>query len=342
MKKIGFVSLMVFTLTQHSQTLTQSFNEPKPGDLETNYVLDTSSYSNGLPLQVTGTNAVWNFKDLKGLDPVFDNYYLSASSVATSSNYTGCTFVQESANVYTYFKSVSSPTTQTELLGLSSSSLSLLFSNTAIVAKYPITFGSTITDNLSGTFTGSLSGTCAGSLVTSADGFGTLNLPNGVVFTNVLRVKSVQTVSLTSLFTQVATIKQNLYNFYHSSQKFPILSINYSTFTSIISPVPSISGGVTGSLNYFATGMEEQNQGIEGFNVYPNPAKNHILLSFKTPLAGKQSVELYSLLGQKIRVYTIENPSGELGMDVSGLPSGIYLIKLIHNSASFSQKLIIE
>jgi hypothetical protein len=103
--------------------------------------------------------------------------------------------------------------------------LSFNFTNTAVAAKYPMAFGTSISDNFSGTFVFSLNGTCSGTLTSNADGYGTIKLPNNLTLTNVLRVKSVQTLNLSAALitglppTQVGTIKQTYYNSIFSNNR---------------------------------------------------------------------------------------------------------------------------
>ena len=78
----------------------------------------------------------------------------------------------------------------------------------------------------------------------------------------------------------------------------------------------------------------------ELLSIYPNPAKNlisvHIKTGINTPV---MTYKIYSLDGQLI----LENHllSGKQ-IDVSSLPAGIYLIKLISNNDVYTQKFIIR
>jgi len=337
MKKITFCCFIIFSCSVYSQiSLTQSFNEPKGGDLESTFTLDTSAYASGLPLNVTGNNAVWNFTNLKALDPIIDNYYLSASSETSSASFPGCTFVQESGVAYSYFKSTTTPTTQTEIVGVKSSTMSLNFTNSGIVAKYPITFGSTSTDNMSGTFTFSVNGTCSGNITTTADGQGTLNLPGGYSLTNVLRVKSVQTLTLTALIIQLGVLKQTIYNYYHASQKFPVLSINYTYLSSALTSSPSLSGYATGSANYFITGLKENTLENSTISLYPNPSHTNFTIGLSNESILKE-IKIYNQLGELVL-----NGAQASNIDVSGLTKGIYLVEIYTDKGVGRKKIIKE
>ena len=335
MKKLLPFCLLIFSFSLSAQlSLTQSFNEPKPGDMETNYPLDTSAFSSGLPINVTGNNVVWNYTALKANQPVIENYYFSAASETSSASYPGCTFVQESNGVYSYFKSTPTPQ-QTEILGVKSFSMAATFTNSGIVAKYPITFGSSSTDNMSGSFTFSVQGTCSGNIVTMADGSGTLNLPEGITLTNVLRVKSIQTLTLTAFFTQAGVLKQTIYNYYHASQKFPVLSINYSYLSTIFTSTPTTSGFATGSYAYFVTGLKENILSANDVRLFPNPAQNSLYIELN-PGIQLNSVKLFNQLGQLVL-----NSFDARDLDLKNLESGVYTAE-IRTDKGISRKKILK
>jgi len=336
MKKCILCFFIASSISLSSQTtLTRAFNEPQVGDVENTYDLDTSFYAAGLPLNVIGNGVVWNFTNLKASQPVIASNYLSAASVTSSSSYPGCTFVQEASGVTSYFKSATTPTTQTEVLGIKASTLSINFSNSGIVAKYPVVYGSTTTDNLAGSFSySSIPGTCSGNITTNADGFGTLNLPEGIVISNVLRVKSVQTITLSTFIGQ-ALIKQTIYNYYSPSQKFPVLTINYSYFSSPLSPTPSQTGFAAGSTNYFVTGLNENSLQSSDVNLYPNPALNSITLELKGSL-NLLEIKVYNQLGEIIL------NGAEPTLEISNLQTGVYLLEIITDIGTSRKKFIKE
>ncbi len=59
-------------------------------------------------------------------------------------------------------------------------------------------------------------------------------------------------------------------------------------------------------------------------SVFPNPASNEIKIEFN--LQKKLKIEMFTLLGEKVLERTITSSEG---VDVSGLPSGSYLIKIL-------------
>jgi hypothetical protein len=337
MKKITFFFLVVSLFRVSAQTLTQSFNEPHVGDVDPGYPLDTSAYTNGLPLNIKGNNVTWNFTSLQPISPSDTDYYVSPSSVAGASAYVGCTVVQKSGLLNTFIKSSTTPTTQTEILGATSSSLSFLFSNSAIAVKYPVSYGSGSTDNIAGTYTVfTYNGPCTGVITTTADGFGTLNLP-GHSYTNVLRIKSVQSLTLNQGIFPVGTGMQTIYEFYHASQKFPLLTLSYNSFGLITSSSPTVSGSARGSANSFTVvGLKENTLDANAITIYPNPVKDNLNIVINGSVAGKE-IELYDQLGRLVLYSDTTN-----NIDVSTLKSGIYILQIKTDRGIAQKKLVKE
>lgn len=77
------------------------------------------------------------------------------------------------------------------------------------------------------------------------------------------------------------------------------------------------------------TGLTEV-AGLE-FNVFPNPASDHIVFEF--PDKRKYRVTVYDMKGKALKQMLIESPNDR--MDVSGLSSGVYLLKAINSQAGF-------
>ncbi len=337
MKKLLFLILAFVQSAFDAQTLTQGFNEPIVGDSDRTYPIDTSAFAGGLPISVTGSNSVWNFTNLSITNSVINTAYVNTVTVPSATAYPGSTLVQKQGTLYTFIKSVKTPTTQTEVLGVFSTSLSLTFTNSALAAKYPVNYGSTVSDNISGSFIFSTTpGTCSGNIITNADGLGTLNLPNGITLTNVLRVKSVQTLTLTAGFIPLGNIKQTIYNFYHSSQKFPMLSINYQSLSFIISPTPTVTAFVTGNAKTLIASISQNTQDSQEIIFYPNPL-NSILHLRVNEIYKPKLINIYDELLQLIytRAYT-EN------INMYDYHKGIYIVEVQTEKGSIIRKIIKE
>lgn len=72
-------------------------------------------------------------------------------------------------------------------------------------------------------------------------------------------------------------------------------------------------------------------------NLYPNPAKNTLNINIKRDIT-ITSLSIYNILGQLVQIVT--NPSNTI--DISGLKTGNYIIKIISDKGASNSKLIKE
>ncbi len=323
MKKLLPLLFLFAFYTNRSQTftLTKGANDPIVGDSSKYYVLDSSLYVAGLNVGSTGANHVWSYTNFYVTPNTVTSAYIATTAVASASNYAGCTIVEQQGTLSSFYKVVASPSTQTEFMGISSSSLNMNFSNTALFKKYPFAIGDSFTDSFSGTFSfPPTSGTSSGNATVTADGTGTLNLPGGVTLNDVLRIKSYQYTSFLVSGIPAGSLKQTVYTFYHASQKFPILTINYSTITAFGSP--TVSAVITGNKSHFVVGLKENEFNTINAKLYPNPVNTDLIIEID-PLDKPKEVKIYNQLGQTVYTNNFENKLG-----VSFLNSGIYFIEI--------------
>lgn len=336
MKKIILIlsSCSLFGVT--AQTLTQSFNEPVVGDVDKSYRLDTSLYTTGLPLNLIGTNCVWDFTKLTGIFPMVIDSFINPSAAMGATAYPNANFVQHRDLIYTYFRSTTLPQ-QTELLGAYSPSLSLTFTNSAIIVSYPVNFGYNLTDPVSGNFRyNTTNGACNGDISISAASTGTIQLPNGVSIANVLCLKSIETLTLSVGIFPFGTFNQTIYNYYMPGRKFPILNINYTKYQ-FISGTPTITAFVNGSNDYYSVvGLSESHTTYNKSLVYPNPFSNQLFeLGELSPIEND---------------YLFYDSSGHLSLStrslsddrIALLPKGFYFLEIKNGKGSIHQKLLKE
>ena len=75
---------------------------------------------------------------------------------------------------------------------------------------------------------------------------------------------------------------------------------------------------------------------ISGLKVYPNPAKNNLFISSDS-FAEKQ-VELYDVLGK----VTLKTKVTDAPINLSGLTSGVYVVKVTEDGKTATRKIVIE
>ncbi len=86
----------------------------------------------------------------------------------------------------------------------------------------------------------------------------------------------------------------------------------------------------------------ERYAGAETGNVkiYPNPAEDRMTIEFMNKIQGERNVEIYDLLGNKLKNYRIiSRNQNKCLLDVSGLRSNIYLLKISDNENNWVRML---
>jgi hypothetical protein len=77
--------------------------------------------------------------------------------------------------------------------------------------------------------------------------------------------------------------------------------------------------------------------------LYPNPSSNGMVyLKHDASFGNDINVELYSMIGQKMEIPTERVSNSEVKLNTTSLTSGIYLVKLSHQSQTATQKLVIK
>lgn len=81
-------------------------------------------------------------------------------------------------------------------------------------------------------------------------------------------------------------------------------------------------------LNKWATNVSNVNKNNDNVALYPNPAKDDINVVFNG-LNDIKTVGIYNLIGKMQSIYKVSGSSANI--NVSNLPSGIYLVRLMDN-----------
>jgi hypothetical protein len=343
MKQFFLTALTCLALTQftHAQlTLTQAKQEPVSGDIS--YFLEYDSTA-AIPKNL-GANQNWNFSSLTPTTFTSSSTYTTPSAVAASSLFTGVTLVENAGNGdYNFYKST--PNSQFELLGSFNNTppfpSGVKFTDASIAAKWPMASGTTFTDSFAGTFVGA-SGTIQGTQTVTCSGTGTITLPGGTSYGNIVQVKrtqqlvssaSILTISLT--YTMVSTE----YSYYHPTQKFPLLTISYE----IGNDGTTIDTTITIKVNKNITVGIKDNSIETLYSFYPNPAKDSF--NFKLSNTGNEpcSLHIYNTSGQCVVKQELGNATTiDETIDVSHLSPGIYFVNARQGQRSGTRKLIID
>lgn len=104
-------------------------------------------------------------------------------------------------------------------------------------------------------------------------------------------------------------------------------------------------GGMMGQFEVVdeTIGIEGKEPAADAFVLFPNPVTNNkLILKLHNENSGITSYELYNLSGNKILQKNVTGEISELEVNVSGIPDGLYIIKLITGNTAYSKKIAIK
>lgn len=334
-------SALAFTVNAQL-SLTKAFNEPTIGNVNTQ-----KGYDSVLVIpKSTGASQTWNFSTLVTNTVTEVTTYTTVASTPSPALFPTATIAEDDASgQYNYWQATA---TNYELLGFADNAGSAVqFTNSAIAAVWPINFGYSNTDAFAGTATISLPGTVNGTVNTNGSGSGTVILPGAITFTNCLQVRMNNTMKIilgSFPFSFTVDIVATDYSYYHGTQKFPLITVNYEKQTLSSGSTPTVTNSYYVRVNNAVlTGINDLNFDAINYNVYPNPATDAVTIDLTNDKTENVSVIVVNNLGQVVKSVDLGNAvEVKHIMSTSDLTSGIYHVKTTIGDKSSTKKLIIQ
>jgi len=321
----------------HAQpVLNQASTAPVAGEMRIDKFWDSVSV---VPRN-TGANQTWNFSSFTlSAQSADTTWYLSPSAAPGNSLFAGSNLVSLSGSSYEFYKSGA---TNYEDMGYYDVGAIANYTNSGISYVWPVSFGTSSNDSYDGPLTGTAVGERWGTISVNASGSGTLIMPGGQQYTNVLQVITKIVDTQTTAASPSLTIKATGYEYYVAGAKAPILTM---TDLTLISANGSffLSGPKTSTMvNSAPTGIREQSNDLS-WAVFPNPANEQI--SIKLADAGNEActIRLYNTLGALVKQATAKNSADtNLQINVSDLSPGIYFVNATQGNKTALKKIVIE
>ena len=311
-KSYLFAALLLSGNTLFAQSFSRTDVGYTPGD---NFTMYTSNYVNP---GNAGTGVTWNFSTMTNNSQV---------TVATAVNSTG-SFLNANVKLtqsdgVEIFCSISN--SDMEVLAVNAGGAAFTYTNPLTYMKFPITTSYNYTDAFAADVIASgINVNRIGTVQSEYSGAGTLITPAGT-FTNVIRIKSTQTITDTvpgmgNHSTIVA------YNWYKAGVNHELANV-----TEVTSSSSSQSAYYTSvPLNL---GLEENE--LINLLVFPNPATNRIHINSDEVIS---KVEVYQLSGELALEQTANATALEI--DLTALNTGMYLVKVTGQNGAVSVKRI--
>ncbi len=103
-------------------------------------------------------------------------------------------------------------------------------------------------------------------------------------------------------------------------------------------------GQTISAIRTFTTEGVNATGNIEGvpLKVFPNPAKDFVMVTSSTPMVRSATLSLISMTGQLLLQREFAIGASNMALPVSGYPSGIYFLKMTTDKESFVQKIVVE
>ena len=314
---------------------------------------DTAGFDPG----AAGTGVTWDFSGLSATtDTTWWNYITPPAGPLSGSDI--C--ISDGPNFYFYDTSAAGDTLykvgeQDSLFTLENPAS---YTNSEIYFDYPYTTGSSNTDDFVGGFE-VLFGIIAareGSDTSEVDGSGTLILPDGRSFDDVIRIKRHivwQDSGSGFGYTILNTYDYTNYEWWDQDGKFPLMSSSERVFTAFTAPGYEYHVSFRAEMAVDTTDTTDTTTAIRPFinenlgrlDVFPNPMEESGTVSFELVKPGDIRLSLIDLQGRTVaELYQGYKMNGihRLDFDPTQHTKGIYFLRLSNAEAAVHRKIIIE
>jgi hypothetical protein len=211
--------------------------------------------------------------------------------------------------------------------------------------KFPFSYGNKVTGNYSGTQTAGTSVVeVSGTYEIFADAYGSLLLPDDVIFENVLRVKQTRLINYKNSSNQ---IKEITYRWYDKDVRYPVLVIvKYETENNAnIAEIAMYSEAINHKKSAQLSAAIENIHGLTNVNAYPNPFDEVLNISYNLDKDSKVIIDLYDVSGKLYKNVLQTSQDGglhnlELSSSQLNMMPGVYYVKIYAGNQMFIKKVI--
>ncbi len=312
-------------------SVAQSFdatNEAAIGSLASLHLCDSNA---NIQANIMGANATWDFSQIAGVFGVTkDVQMLDATQDANFASFGGATKLYDIGSTFqTFFSSTPNGRTSQGFV-FNEVSLGAVIASWNVdqenVMSYPFAYGNNVNDVFSGTVTSTATGplSATGTSYAAIDGSGTLLLPGGNSYSNVLRyhLKDSAVASVSGI--NVAFVR-DVFEYYDFTVGNLPLFITMSV--DVNSVLFTINSTMILSKDQPTSYVGSSELSFPAVTLYPNPVTNHLQLSGVS-------------LGDAYRMVTLTGKTIEMGsyqgtIDVTNVNAGVYFIQINGQTVEF-------
>ena len=349
MKKICTFALSLFVVAGSfaQMTITYENNVLRPGDVRNLKKIEYQDQG------VAGANKVWDFSQAKELgEMVLSQGDNKAKTINNKVNLV----CDEGGEKNTHFEITK---TQKIYWGLENTAVQIKFNEPVVDLKFPFSYAEKINGTMAGTYSVENGKTepIQGVYVTEADAWGTLILPDGNVYENVLRIRleknytqKIQSANAEDAQYQINTVR---YQYFAKGARYPVLIVLESEVKTNCNcacssksreayyETPAILFGDSGK----EIKDEKGNSIIENFeySVAPNPFETILYTTFSLNKNAKIEINLLDLNGRIVKQIAkekMEKGDYTYNANTSDIIAGQYILQIIVDKKIYSAKVV--
>lgn len=348
---LGMSAVFIFNEANAQFPIITSTNQLHSIGDNINYI-DLNSFGFD-PILGGGADVIWDYSALFDAGTTVDFNYVDPSTAPSSGSYPTANAALEISTVTGnewYLESASSIIR----LGLSSPDPNLgdlIYDNGAFIRfQFPFTAGdSWSTVSYSGTQSGDFGvpGTIItvanGSFSASVDAFGTMTLPNGAIYEDVVRIHVLEQFDFLGDIgvgapLNLGTVTDDFYYWWVESIQDPILisgttSVSGGAPTDVLRYQPVTAGSV-GSVSVEEIDLEAR------IVVYPNPSNGVFNINIPTELNENVKVKVFNVLGEV--VFANEENGIVSQLNLSHLEKGMYYMNISNDNFKTTKQIVIK
>lgn len=321
MKKVYYTILLsLIGATVYSQPTLTNITNFSIGDKAWYHTCDTAGFKPGS----AGANVTWDFSNISVKGP-FEFKVIDKSQAQFGSQYPDADFVEVSIDgSEAYIKNTS---TDYSLVAAEQAGVLISYPDNLLLTKRPVTYNDVFTDNYTTSYTYlsySLSG--SGSSTTTADGYGTLVLPD-TTYNNVLRmhVNFSQTDKISGFPppSDEVKIKGNIYIWLDAFHKAPLMRYDSLSIESLL------QNTLTKKVFFIDDNPVSVNEvTTDAINIEAYISNSQVLLSADFNLHSKHVLRIYNSGGALVETISFVPETKKTLLPTKDLPTGNYILSV--------------
>lgn len=299
------------TLTNAQPVLTFPSNVPTLG---TSHTIHASVYRSP---GSAGADQNWDLSELTS-DSITLVQYVAPGTTVNGALFPNSTVAQTGDDVNLYYRGASDGL---YLMGTHADEVLIIYSDEAKHLPFPCAYQTSWTDQSAAEF--EIQGFTdhrSGSITGTADGYGTLTLPNGT-YDNVLRIHLLEELVDSTEFFTFQTVNER-YIFFSAAYSYPLALVN-TTLLSIFGQTDTIRSAQW--MEDPGTAVPRVERDSDQLDLFPVPASDILHFTWPEIMNGQPVVSITDAQGRTVRNlpgFRMQGRSGQL--DLRGLPPGIY------------------